>query len=148
MKVLPPWNLVSDCLPKPGQNVLWVDVDGSYHLGRLENDHMIPVAYMHDGELAEVQRQLSWHVCWMEIEPPKLLGGVFQAPWVGRSTLPEAGAEVVWSDYHGEYHLSQIRGRYAYPAVYETANGSPSVKHLVSRYRCWLKVDPPQVASA
>ncbi|HIH7257030.1 TPA: hypothetical protein ACYRLJ_000261 [Pseudomonas aeruginosa] len=62
-----PWVLIEDKLPEEAKEVLWMDVDGCFHLGPLRGLHVMPAVY---GNADEVLRPLRTHICWQEITAP------------------------------------------------------------------------------
>lgn len=65
-----PWIATSERPPEKGAEVLWMDVDGSYHLAKWDGKHVLPVVY---GNADAVQRRLDEHVCWMSIQHPDVI---------------------------------------------------------------------------
>lgn len=103
------WTHVDDGLPSEGENVLWTDVDGSLHLGRLEGRRVLPVTY---GQALPVLRPLGEHLFWAPIDAV--------AAWksLPGEEAPVPGVELLWRDHEGRCHLGSAQEERMYPVVY------------------------------
>lgn len=122
------WTHVDDGLPSAGENVLWTDVDGSLHLGRLEGRRVLPVTY---GQAAPVLRPLGEHLFWAPIDAV-----VAWESFPGEEA-PAPGVELLWRDHEGRCHLGRAQGERMYPVVY---GNSESVWHYCDELAGWGEI--------
>lgn len=70
-----PWIAVAKDLPHDGsgddeqEEVIWMDVDGGYHLARWNGKNVLPVVY---GNTDDVKKSLHDFVCWTRINKPEV----------------------------------------------------------------------------
>jgi hypothetical protein len=65
-----PWMpVVKSRIPENVQ-LLWVDLEGSYHLGRRKGDYVLPETY---GNSEVVYRRVKDHLCYQRIAAPKAI---------------------------------------------------------------------------
>jgi hypothetical protein len=130
-----PWVSIDESLPKPGQLVLWMDVDGGFHLASFIDGSVCPVTY---GNSDIVIRALSDHVCWCEpVDSNRPLHSV-------PSSKPAEGQEVIWIGEDGSLHLGRMTGKMIMMAVYGNAT---DVIHITSRYDTWQEIQQPELAN-
>jgi hypothetical protein len=68
MKILPPW-ISSSKKPSEEDEVIWMDVDGSYHLGKRKGDKVVPVTY---GGAPDVEIHYENFPCYKYITAPQV----------------------------------------------------------------------------
>lgn len=69
MKIKLPWLPIDGRHPEDGKEVIWMDVDGSYHLARRKGNKVLPAVY---GNADTVERNIEDHVCYMPIMAPEV----------------------------------------------------------------------------
>lgn len=130
------WVLIEKSVPQEGVVALWIDDEGSFHLGFRQTDHVLPVIY---GDADAVLRPLSGHVAWRCVSIP--LGDQLPSPWVASpSKKPPQGQEVMWLDWDGGLHLARRKGRHVAPAVYGNAK---DVLLPTGQFRAFQEIPQP-----
>ncbi|AXH59562.1 hypothetical protein [Pseudomonas amygdali] len=69
MNIKAPWVPIDERLPEEDVEVIWMDIDGGYHLGPHRDGYVMPAVY---GNADVVRRPLSDHVCWTIINAPEV----------------------------------------------------------------------------
>lgn len=137
MSIKKPWLMLEQCHPVEARDVLWMDWDGSYHLGPQVGELVRPRVYSESFELALKLRDFS---CWREIEtcdPANI-----SHPWVDvERKLPDEGEEVLWVNCDGLPHLGRRRGRKVSMAVY---GGADDIDLPISNFACWQSIQAPE----
>lgn len=129
LKLEAPWQPVGATLPQVGTLVIWMDVDGSYHLASLDGSKVRPVVY--DGD--DVWRLVNDHTCWQPIP----------GAWISiDQTSPPQDEELLWLDDEDRVHLGRLQGREVKPEVYGNAD---YVSHSLHAYKSWQRILEPVV---
>lgn len=127
-----PWVFLRDRGPEDAQEALWLDIEGSLHLGRLRNGMVVPATY-NNGQ--EAFHRLEQHVAWLALSA--LLGS-----WVMiQNGAPESNTELLWQDKNGVCHLGVLKNGMVEPAVY--ANND-TVRLPYSNFVAWQAIAVPQ----
>lgn len=120
-----PWTELKNGLPQEGKEVIWRDIEGSYHLGKLVDGCVEPAVY---GNAPKACRALDQHVAWMDI-------GTCDISIKDR--LPKQGEDVIWQDVEGGYHLGCLKGKVVMPAVY---GNDDDVLRPLAQHTHWRRI--------
>jgi len=120
-----PWTDLKNGLPREGKEVIWKDIEGSYHIGQLVDGRVEPVVY---GNAEKVFRALDQHVAWMEIDT---------CDTSIKDRLPDEDEEVIWQDVEGGHHLGCLQGKVVLPAVYGNAD---EVLRPLAQHTHWSRI--------